>query len=117
MKRNKTSWFQLYPDSPAASRLSVAGGGVRVLSILLLVAAVLCSAAALWVVLRLTLARGMDHALYVLLDDGEEGVLALFLLWGGYAACRYAMSVLHSKAELLARREAPAQAQWDEAGR
>ena len=39
--KKKQPWFELYPDSDAASRLSIAGGAVKLLSILVLVAAVL----------------------------------------------------------------------------
>ena len=101
--KKKQPWFHLYPDNDRASRLSVAGGGVKVLSILVLVAALLCSAAALWTVLRMTFAWGMGGALHHLLDDGEEGVFGLFVLWGLFAACRYTSSVLQAKAQLLAQ--------------
>lgn len=117
--KKKQPWFHLYPDNDRASRLSVAGGGVKVLSILVLVAAILCSAAALWMVLRATLAWGMGGALHHLLDDGEESVFGLFVLWGLFAACQYASSVLQAKAQLLARsgreEEAPSQTQRESA--
>lgn len=101
--KKKGPLFQLYPDSDAASRLSVAGGGVKLLSTLVLVAAILYSAAALWVALRVTMAWGLGGAMHHLLDDAEEGLFGLFVLWGLFAACRYAASVLQAKAQLLAQ--------------
>lgn len=38
--KQKQSWFQLYPESNRASNLSIAGGAVRLLSLLLLIAAI-----------------------------------------------------------------------------
>ena len=102
MKKKGPS-FHLYPENDAASRLSVAGGGVKLLSTLVLVAAILYSAAALWVILRVTMAWGMGGALHHLLDDAEEGLFGLFVLWGLFAACRYAASVLQAKAKMLAQ--------------
>jgi len=97
--KKKQPWFQLYPDSDAASRLSVAGGAVKLLSILVLVAASLYSLAALWLLFRV----GLGGVLHYMLDDWDEGFLPLFVLWGLFAACRYAASVLQAKAGLLAR--------------
>ena len=102
MKKKGPS-FHLYPENDAASRLSVAGGGVKLLSTLVLVAAILYSAAALWVILRVTMAWGMGGALHHLLDDADEGLFGLFVLWGLFAACRYAASVLQAKAKMLAQ--------------
>lgn len=103
MKHDKRPAFQLYPGSEAASRLSIAGGGARLLSVLMLVAAALCSAAALWAVLGMSAAWGLSGAVHYVLDEWEEMVPLLFVLWGGFAACRYASAVLQAKAELTAR--------------
>ena len=90
--KKKQPWFELYPDSDAASRLSIAGGAVKLLSILVLVAAVLYSLTVLWMLFRVGPGGVLD-----------EGFLPLFVLWGLFAACRYAASVLQAKAGLLAR--------------
>ena len=39
--KQKQSWFQLYPESNRASNLSIAGGAVRLLSLLLLLSMLL----------------------------------------------------------------------------
>ena len=97
--KKKQPWFELYPDSDAASRLSIAGGAVKLLSILVLVAAVLYSLTVLWMLLRV----GPGGILHHMMDDWDEGFLPLFVLGGLFAACRYAASVLQAKASLLAR--------------
>ena len=42
------------------------------------------------------------------MDELDDMVLLAFFLWGAFAACRFAASVLHAKAELLARTGQPA---------
>ena len=104
--KQKQSWFQLYPESSRASNLSIAGGAVKLLSILLLVAAIPATLAILLVVLRMTAAAGAGTALIFLMDEMDEGVFLAFFLWGAVLVCRYAACVLQSKAELLARPKA-----------
>ena len=101
--KQKQSWFQLYPECNRASNLSIAGGAVKLLSMLVLVAAALFTLALLAAGLRLTLAAGPGTALIFLADEMDETLLAAFFLWGLVAACRYTACVLQSKAELLAR--------------
>ena len=114
--KQKQSWFQLYPESSRASNLSIAGGAVKLLSILLLVAAIPATLAVLLVVLRMTAAAGAGTALIFLMDEMDEGVFLAFFLWGAVLVCRYAACVLQSKAELLARpREAAAEPAADTA--
>ena len=108
MKREKN--FTLYPDSAAASNLSIAGGAVRLVSVLLLVAAVLTTLALAAAGVRVTLAAGLSSALIFVMDELDDLVFSAFLLWGLVAACRYVASVLQSKAELLSR-QSPAQPQ------
>lgn len=98
MKKKGPS-FHLYPENDAASRLSVAGGGVKLLSTLVLVAAILYSAGRAVGDPPGDHVLGMGGALHHLLDDAEEGLFGLFVLWGLFAACRYAASVLQAKAK------------------
>lgn len=113
-QKQKQSWFQLYPESSRASNLSIAGGAVKLLSILLLIAAIPATLALLLVVLRMTAAAGAATALIFLMDEMDEGVFLAFFLWGAVLACRYAACVLQGKAELLARPQtAPAEAAAD----
>ena len=105
--KQKQSWFQLYPESNRASNLSIAGGAVRLLSLLLLIAAIGATLVLLLAGARLTAAAGVGTALIFLLDELGEGVFLAFF----HAAC-----VLQSKAELLARpREAAAEPAADTA--
>ena len=71
--KKKQPWFELYPDSDAASRLSIAGGAVKLLSILVLVAAVLYSLTVLWMLFRV----GPGGVLHHMMDDWDEGFLPL----------------------------------------
>ena len=101
--KQRRAWFQLYPGSSAASNLSIAGGAVKLLSVLLVIAALLCTSALALSGLRVTLAGGPGTAFIFLMDELDDEVFTAFLLWGAVAACRYAASVLQGKAELLAQ--------------
>lgn len=102
MKREQ-KWFQLYAGHTTASNLSVAGGAVKLFSLLLLVAAVLTTLGLFLAGLRLTMAGGLGTALIFLMDEMDDEVFAAFFLWGAVVACRYIACVLQSKAELLVR--------------
>ena len=104
----KHPWFQLYPEHHGASRCSIAGGGVKLLSLFILAAAILYSLALLLCGFRVASAAGLGTALVFLMDELDDMVLLAFFLWGAFAACRFAASVLHAKAELLARTDQPA---------
>ena len=67
--KQKQSWFQLYPESNRASNLSIAGGAVRLLSLLLLIAAIGATLVLLLAGARLTAAAGVGTALIFLLDE------------------------------------------------
>ena len=88
-------WFQTYEENPTATNLSMAGGGARLLSILLLIAAIPCTVAVLMAVARVSMVGSVGTALILL--------LAAFFLWSGVAVCRYAACVLQSKAALYAQ--------------
>ena len=92
-------WFQTYEENPTATNLSMAGGGARLLSILLLIAAIPCTVAVLMAVARVS----MGTALIFLMDEMDDLLLAAFFLWSGVAVCRYAACVLQSKAALYAQ--------------
>ena len=81
--KQKQSWFQLYPESNRASNLSIAGGAVRLLSLLLLIAAIGATLVLLLAGARLTAAAGVGTALIFLLDELGEGMFLAFFLWGG----------------------------------
>ena len=101
--KHEQKWFRLYAEHPAASNLSIAGGAVKLLSLVLLIAAILTSLGLLLAGLRLTMAGGLGTALIFLMDEMDDEVFTAFFLWGAVVACRYVACVLQSKAELLAR--------------
>ena len=105
--KKKFQWFQLYPDHQQASRLSIAGGGVRLLSFFVLAAACLYTLALLMAGFRIVVAGGLGTAFLFLMDEMDEMLFGAFFLWGAFAVCRFAVSVLHAKAELLARSVQP----------
>lgn len=100
-------WFQLYEGHPTASNLSIAGGAVKLFSLLLLIGAVLSTLGLLLAGLRLTAAGGFGTALIFLMDEMDDEVFTAFFLWGAVVACRYIACVLQGKAEFLARPQSP----------
>lgn len=100
MKKNHT-WFELYPHNHQATNLSMAGGGVKLLSILLLIAAIPFTLAIILTCLRLTLAGGPAMAMMYLVDELDDELWTALFLWGAVAVCRYAACVLQCKARIL----------------
>ncbi len=98
----RKSLFQLYEGNNRASNLSIAGGGVRMLSVLFLVIAILYTLALLIPGFRIASAGGVGTALLFIIDELSGMVIGVFLLWAVFAACRYTARVLQAKAELLA---------------
>ena len=90
-------WFQTYEENPTATNLSMAGGGARLLSILLLIAAIPCTVAVLMAVARVSMVGSVGTALIFLMDEMDD------LLLAALAVCRYAACVLQSKAALYAQ--------------
>lgn len=99
--------FHLDPENSRASRLSIAGGALKLLSLLMLAAAVLGTLALLAAVIQLTVSAGFAMALHLLLDELEELPALLFLLWVFFAACWFAAGVLHAKSGLLSQAGRP----------
>ena len=90
MKKERTL-YQLYAGHDRGSALSVAGGAFRLLS-LLLIAAALYTLALLLSGFRVTLAGGLGTAFLFLMDELDDELLAAFFLWGLVIACRYTAS-------------------------
>lgn len=101
MKKRKPL-FQLYADSNRASNLSIAGGAVRVFSILILAAAVLCTLVLLLPGFRIASVGGIGTGLLFIMDELTGIVVGAFLLWAVFAGCRYTAKVLQAKADLIA---------------
>ena len=105
--KKESRWFQLYADNPTASNLSVAGGAAKLLSILLLIAAIPCTLLVLLAAVRAASFGGIGSSLWFLLDEFDEELLAAFFLWAATFVCRYVSAVLRSRAQLLAQAGAP----------
>jgi len=90
--------YNLYPNSPTATNLSMVGGGVRLVALMLLAGAVLGTLALVLISYR-PLAGGMS--LLWLLDELDDALLLVLALWCGAAVCGYTAGALRSKARML----------------
>ncbi|MBQ3076413.1 MAG: hypothetical protein IJC43_01005 [Clostridia bacterium] len=93
--------YDLYPNSPAATNLSMLGGGARLLALILLAGAVLGTLALVLISSR-PLNGGMS--LLWLIDELDDELLFVLALWCGSAICGYISRALRSKAEMLGER-------------
>ena len=97
----KSNDVPLYAESPRASNVSIAGGAVKLLSVVVLIAAIGCTAVLALAAVRLA---AMVPSLWFVLDELEDGLGAVFFLWAAFALCRYLARMLARKAALLAAR-------------
>ena len=97
--------FTVYPDSPAAPHLSMAAGGVRLLSWIVCVLAVAATLAVLLPAFQLFSMAGFGRGLYLLLDETDDALFLAFGLWCVFAALRYASAVLRTKIALLTQKQ------------
>lgn len=110
MLNHNRSWFTLYETDPKATNLSMAGGGVKLLSILLLIAAIPCTLALILAAARIGAVSTAGTVLIYLMDEMDELLVGTFFLWAAVVVCRYAACVLQSKAQMRAASQpAPAQ--------
>ena len=93
--------FSVYPGNPTATHLSMAAGGVRLLSWVVCIAAALTTLAALLAAFQILSLAGFRHGLYYLLDEMDEELILAFGLWCGFAVLRYAAAVLRAKITML----------------
>ena len=93
--------FSVYPNHPTATNLSMAAGGVRLLSWLTLAAAVVATLLTLVPAARVISFMGLSHGMYYILDELDEVLLAAFGLWCVFVVLRYAAAVLQAKARQL----------------
>lgn len=99
--KQKREWFHLYQDNPVATNLSIASGGVKLLSVLLLIAAIPATLAVGAVGLRIMTVSSWSTSLIFLMDELSEELFLVFFLWSAVIICRYVSSVLQGKAALL----------------
>ncbi len=97
----RSEGFSVYPNHPTATNLSMAAGGVRLVSWLTLAAAVVATLLTLIPAARMISFAGFSHGMYYILDELDEVLLAAFGLWCVFAVLRYAAAVLQTKAHQL----------------
>ena len=97
----RSEGFSVYPNHPTATNLSMAAGGVRLVSWLTLAAAVVATLLTLIPAARVISFAGFSHGMYYILDELDEVLLAAFGLWCVFAVLRYAAAVLQTKAHQL----------------
>lgn len=97
----RSEGFSVYPNHPTATNLSMAAGGVRLVSWLTLAAAVVATLLTLIPAARVISFAGFSHGMYYILDELDEVLLAAFGLWCVFAVLRYAAAVLQTKARQL----------------
>ncbi|MBM6830370.1 hypothetical protein H9X85_09075 [Anaerotignum lactatifermentans] len=100
--KGKHPWFQVYKENQKATHLSMAGGGARLLALLLTVAAVPVTAVLGMILFRMVTTAGPGMAWFFLLEEMEEPLLLAFLLWSGAILLRYGAAVCRAKAEMMA---------------
>ena len=97
----RSEGFSVYPNHPTATNLSMAAGGVRLVSWLTLAAAVVATLLTLIPAARVISFAGFSHGMYYILDELDEVLLAAFGLWCVFAVLHYAAAVLQAKAHQL----------------
>ena len=105
----KRSWFEVYPNNPLATNLSIAGGGLKLISILLLIAAIPFTFAAVLAFIRLISASGIITAFIFMLDEFDEMIFLVFILWSAVFVLRYVSCVLFAKAQLIENKSNPSE--------
>ena len=100
MKKHK-DWFTIYPQNRQATNLSIASGGVRLISILLLLASIPVLLSVIVMGSRIASAGGIGNTIFYLMEEMDDEVMMAFGLWCAAAVFRYAASVLSAKAGLL----------------
>lgn len=103
MFKNDKKLFQLYAGQPHASNLSIAGGAVKLLALLLMVAALPTTLALLLSIFRIAMAGGLGTALIFLMDELDEEFFMAVCLWGAVLMSYYVANVLQAKAKMLAQ--------------
>ena len=97
----KKSWFDVYPNNALATNLSIAGGGLKLISILLLIAPIPFTLAAVLAFIRLISVSGAITAIIFMLDEFDEMIFAVFVLWSAVFVLRYISCVLFAKAQII----------------
>lgn len=93
--------FEIFPQQAKATNLSILGGGLKLMTILLCVPAVLGTIALIVFGAQAYMAFGMRNVIFLLLEEGEEIIPLLLALWGGVAICGYFAHALKAKAAQL----------------
>lgn len=93
--------FEIFPQHTKATNLSILGGGLKLMTILLCAPAILGTIALIVFGVQAYMTFGMRSVLFLLLEEGEEMIPLLFVLWVGVALCGYFAHALKAKAAQL----------------
>ena len=93
------SLFKIYPDNSLSTNLSIAGGGIKLLSLIILAAAIPSTAAVIISALKLISASGISTALIFIMDELDDLVFFVFSVWTIFILLRYISYALYVKAE------------------
>ncbi len=97
--------FQVYPQNPQATNLSIVSGGLRLLTLMMLIGAVLLTLSIIIMGLRALHGVGLSTALWYIVEEMDDQVFAAFFLWCSTAFCWYITIVLRTKARLLGEKQ------------
>lgn len=101
----KNPWFEIYENDRKATHFSMAGGGARLLALLLTVAAVPVTILLLFAAFRMFSTLGMGRAWFFLLEELDEMLLMVFMMWSAVILLRYAAHVFWAKADMAVGKE------------
>lgn len=93
--------FQVYPQNTQATNLSIISGGLRLLTLLMLVGAILLTLSILVIGLPTLPGNGLSTVLWYIAEEIDDQIFAAFFLWCATIFCWYIATVLRTKARLL----------------
>ena len=99
--------FELYPEHTKATNLSILSGGLKLITILLSIAAILGTIGLIVIGTQMTMHIGIRNALFWLMDEWDDILPALFLLWGSVLICGYFSYALKTHASILGTKHTP----------
>lgn len=99
MKTNR--FFEIYPRQSKATNMSIFSGGLKLMTILMILPAVLITIVLIVLGVQTYMTFGMLNVIFLLFEEGEELIPLLFVLWGGAAVFGYFAHALKVKAAQL----------------
>ena len=104
LMNRKNVWFDVYRDNKSATNLSMLGGGAKLFSLLLMVAAVPVTLALLVMSFQMASMGGFGRSWFFIFDELDDMIFMAFMLWSAIVVLRYASRVCFAKAEMMAEK-------------